>query len=211
MSPKHSTTRGAGKPPKPPLWPDPWTCPYPHPVKGTSSPPTSGSTWRDPVFTPSCCSGGPSKAWPEVLVCPRQFLLTKEGQGPLLGTVGNHPLGNPQTKAGDQAPGEGPGAASGARTEHAKETAAKQPSGWAVQPLRGCGLRAHGWAGQHRVPPHTPPAPGRKAENQSKDREAPFLPQCPLAPSTGSLPPCTQETRRKGPIHGCRAGPEEGL
>ena len=79
---------------------------------------------RDPVFTPSCCSRGPSKTWPEV-VCPHQFLLTKEGQGPLLGTMGTHPPGHPQTKARDHALRAGQGAASGTRTEHAKEDYSK--------------------------------------------------------------------------------------
>ena len=34
---KHNTTKGVGKPPQPPLLPEPWTFPYPHPI-GSSSP-----------------------------------------------------------------------------------------------------------------------------------------------------------------------------
>ena len=32
MFPEHTTILGVGKPPRPPLQPDPWTHPYPHPV-----------------------------------------------------------------------------------------------------------------------------------------------------------------------------------
>ena len=32
MPPAHNTTKGVGRPPKPPLRPDPWTHPYPHPI-----------------------------------------------------------------------------------------------------------------------------------------------------------------------------------
>ena len=32
MPPAHNTTKGVGKPPKTPLWPDPWTHPFPHPI-----------------------------------------------------------------------------------------------------------------------------------------------------------------------------------
>ena len=32
MPPAHTTTKGVGKSPKPPLRPDPWTHPYPHPI-----------------------------------------------------------------------------------------------------------------------------------------------------------------------------------
>ena len=38
VTPALNPTRGVGKTPKPPLWLDPWTHPYPHPIKGTSSP-----------------------------------------------------------------------------------------------------------------------------------------------------------------------------
>ena len=32
MPPALNTTRGVGKTPKPPLWPNAWTHPYPHPI-----------------------------------------------------------------------------------------------------------------------------------------------------------------------------------
>ena len=32
MPPALSTNKAVGKPPKPPLWLDPWTCPYPTPI-----------------------------------------------------------------------------------------------------------------------------------------------------------------------------------
>ena len=32
MPSAHKITKGVGRPPKPPLQPDPWTCPYPHPI-----------------------------------------------------------------------------------------------------------------------------------------------------------------------------------
>ena len=38
MSLAHNTIKGVGRPPKPPLWPDPWTSSYPHFMKGNSSP-----------------------------------------------------------------------------------------------------------------------------------------------------------------------------
>ena len=41
--PQHSTPPRAGKPPKPPLQPDPRTHSYPHRIWGTSSPRSSGS------------------------------------------------------------------------------------------------------------------------------------------------------------------------
>ena len=34
--PAHHVTKGVGEPPKPPLGPNPWTCPYPHPIEGAS-------------------------------------------------------------------------------------------------------------------------------------------------------------------------------
>ena len=36
-APAHTTTKGVGKPPEPHVWPDSWTYPYPHCIKGTSS------------------------------------------------------------------------------------------------------------------------------------------------------------------------------
>ena len=39
----HTTTKGVGKPPKPPLQPDPWTHSHPHSTKGTSLPTPLGS------------------------------------------------------------------------------------------------------------------------------------------------------------------------
>ena len=32
MPPVHNTNKGVGKPPKSLFQPDPWTCPYPHPI-----------------------------------------------------------------------------------------------------------------------------------------------------------------------------------
>ena len=46
-----NTTRGVGKTPKPPLWPDAWTHPYPHPISETSSPAPSGSEQAPPAAT----------------------------------------------------------------------------------------------------------------------------------------------------------------
>ena len=71
MHPAHTTTKGVGKPPKPPLWPDLWTRPYPHPIEGSSSS-SLGSKEGNLllVFTPSCCHRSPNKALPEFLVWP---------------------------------------------------------------------------------------------------------------------------------------------
>ena len=88
MSPKHSTTRGAGKPPKPPLWPDPWACPYPHPVKGTSSPPTLGST-RETLFSPPpAASGGPVKPGRKFLSVLVNSYWQRKARGPCWGQWG---------------------------------------------------------------------------------------------------------------------------
>ena len=43
MPPAHNP-KGVGETPKPALPPDPWTRPYPHPIEGTSSAPTQGSS-----------------------------------------------------------------------------------------------------------------------------------------------------------------------
>ena len=51
----HNTTKAVGKPPKPPLWPYPRTCPYPHPIWGTSSPPSLGAS------SPAAAAGVPIK------------------------------------------------------------------------------------------------------------------------------------------------------
>ena len=65
----HHQLREVGKPPKPPLWPDPSTHLYPHPIKGTSSP-----LLREParnlllVLTPPAAARAPVKPgfpfWP---------------------------------------------------------------------------------------------------------------------------------------------------
>ena len=39
MIPAHKTTKGVGRPPKPPLLPSIWICPYHYPIKAVSSPP----------------------------------------------------------------------------------------------------------------------------------------------------------------------------
>ena len=56
--PAHSTTKGVGRPPKPPLWPDP----SPH-IRDQLSLPSSGSKQGNLflVFTPDGCSLSPNK------------------------------------------------------------------------------------------------------------------------------------------------------
>ena len=49
MPSAHNTTWGVSKTPKPPLWPDSWTHPYPHRVEGTSLPPL-----REPASKGNC-------------------------------------------------------------------------------------------------------------------------------------------------------------
>ena len=63
MIPTHSTSKGVGKPPKSPLLPDPWTCSYPYPIKGTSSPPSQG-------ISKACCLFSLPPAAAQVLVNP---------------------------------------------------------------------------------------------------------------------------------------------
>ena len=62
----HSTTKGVGTPPKPPLRPNCWTRPPPIQYKRTQLTPTRSSESEQGnlllVFTPSCCSRSPSKA-----------------------------------------------------------------------------------------------------------------------------------------------------
>ena len=70
-SPTHSTTKRMGRPPKPPLQTDPWTCPCPHSIRGTSSLLLEEQTRETViVLTSSCCSRGPSKSLPECSVWP---------------------------------------------------------------------------------------------------------------------------------------------
>ena len=64
---------GVGKAPKPPLWPNLWTHPYPHSIKGTSSPaPQGASKGTYCLFSlPSAAAGTPSKvSSPESFVWP---------------------------------------------------------------------------------------------------------------------------------------------
>lgn len=65
----HTTTKWVGKPPKLYLWPDPWTHPYPYPIRYQRTPslalPGSGEGSVLLDFTPLHCSSGPSKALPE--------------------------------------------------------------------------------------------------------------------------------------------------
>ena len=69
MIPAHSTTNGAGRPPKPPLRPDLPICPYPHPCKEPGHPPWRESKGTCYLFSlPPCCSTSPSKALLESLV-----------------------------------------------------------------------------------------------------------------------------------------------
>ena len=74
MPPAHNTTKGVGKTPKPPLWPDPWTHPYPHPISGTSSPaPLREQASKETCYLfllPPCCSRDSNKALPEFVVWP---------------------------------------------------------------------------------------------------------------------------------------------
>ena len=81
MIPAHDTTKTVGRQPKPPLWPDPWMCPYSHSrnqlgatLPQTLVPPASkqghlllvGHLFL--IFTPLCCSMSPNKALPEFLI-----------------------------------------------------------------------------------------------------------------------------------------------
>ena len=67
MPPAQNTTKGVGRPPKPPLWPDPWTHPHPTPYEEAVCTPPSASEQGNLllVFAPPCCSKGPNKALPE--------------------------------------------------------------------------------------------------------------------------------------------------
>ena len=64
LPPAHTTTKGVGKPPKPPFWPDPWSHPHPHQHKEQACPPPPGVSKQGDlwfVLTPSCCSRAPLK------------------------------------------------------------------------------------------------------------------------------------------------------
>jgi len=50
--PAHTTTYGVDKTPKPPLWPDGWTHPYPHPTQETGLPFPS---LREQAIKGACC------------------------------------------------------------------------------------------------------------------------------------------------------------
>ena len=58
--PAHTTTYRVDKTPKPPLWPDRWTHPYPHSAQDTGlpSPPSGRKQAREPVVRSCCFPGG---------------------------------------------------------------------------------------------------------------------------------------------------------
>ena len=74
MHPAHSTTKGVGKQPQPPLGPDPWTPPSPHVRNQLSS--LSGNKPNNLllVLAPSGDTRSPSKDFPWFLAC-YQFLV----------------------------------------------------------------------------------------------------------------------------------------
>ena len=71
MIPAHSTTEGVGRPPKPPLRPDP-PLPSPYLRNQLTHAPSLGSEQGHLflVLTPSCCSMSSSKALPKFLIWP---------------------------------------------------------------------------------------------------------------------------------------------
>ncbi|CAI9155151.1 unnamed protein product [Rangifer tarandus platyrhynchus] len=132
--------------------------------------------------------------------------------------MGNHPLGNPQTKAGGQALRAGQGAASGTRTEHAKEDYSR-----AVIRL-GCEVSKRLWAPGTRldraalgVPTHSTRAgpqsrkPEERKQHLLSETEKPHSFRSVLQRPLRAAYHRAHKRRRKGPIHGCRAGPEEGI
>ena len=77
----HSTSKWVGRPPKPPLWPDPWIGPYPHPTRGPNLLPLREEA-RVPVTCFHTFMLSPNKSLPEFLIWSHQFLLTKESKNP---------------------------------------------------------------------------------------------------------------------------------
>lgn len=78
MPPAFNTTRGAGEPPKPHFWPDPWMpLPPPHSRNKLTTPHPGEQVSKGTCCLsslPSCCSRGPHKVLPE-------FLLKKKKSG----------------------------------------------------------------------------------------------------------------------------------
>ena len=60
MTLEHNTTKGVGKPPKTPVWPNPWINPYLHSMEGTNLPPWLRERARETVnlfSLPSAAAG----------------------------------------------------------------------------------------------------------------------------------------------------------
>ena len=67
----HVAPPGAGGPPQPPFWPNPWTAPTLDSFEGPTHPLLKSKQGKLLlVFAVSFCSPSPSKALPEFLICP---------------------------------------------------------------------------------------------------------------------------------------------
>ena len=66
--PAHNSTKGVGRPPRTPLWPNPWTCHRPHSFKEPARMPPQEASGAPITCSPSVhCSMSPNKALPEFL------------------------------------------------------------------------------------------------------------------------------------------------
>lgn len=86
--------------PKLPLWPKPWTCPYPHPFKEPAHPPQQVSKQaREPVvcFRSPCYSRGPNKALSE-FSCLASNKITQAGPETIKLLVSNSLYSRPKLK-----------------------------------------------------------------------------------------------------------------
>ena len=86
MIPAHGTTKGVGRPPKPPLWPHPPSIPTLTSFKGPAHP--SLGSQQGNLFLALTLLGCSTNNCLNSLSGPHQFLLIKEGvQGPRWGTI----------------------------------------------------------------------------------------------------------------------------